>query len=189
MSEFIGPLITMLDRVQDLKLLPRTGWLLAGIAVPESVAEHSFGVTMLTLWMAETINADSVAGLPEIDVDRAVRLALIHDLAESVLTDLPKRSATLLGTEAKYAAEAAALEEILAELPLASKYRALWNEYEAASSPEALLVKDADKLEMVYQALRYGQRGHRNLADFWQGYHWNYPLSSEIFAVLERHRD
>ena len=42
-------LVTLLDRANDLKRLPRMGWLLAGVAPVESVAEHSFGVAFLSL--------------------------------------------------------------------------------------------------------------------------------------------
>lgn len=37
----------------------------------------------------------------------------------------------------------------------AHEVEALWNEYEAASSPEALLVKDLDKLEMIVQVRNF----------------------------------
>ena len=41
---------------------------------------------------------------------------------------------------------------LLAELPGGHDYTILWNEYDARSTPEARLVADADKLEMVHQA-------------------------------------
>ncbi|MEZ4716262.1 MAG: HD domain-containing protein [Caldilineaceae bacterium] len=83
------------------------------------MAAHSFATALLALSLAETINldpaAESLAG--PLDAARAVRLALLHDLAESLVTDLPKRSAELLGTAAKHAAEETAMATVLAGLP------------------------------------------------------------------------
>ncbi len=52
----LPPLLTLLDRANDLKRLPRMGWLLAGVAPAESVAEHSFGVAFLSLLLVDAIN-------------------------------------------------------------------------------------------------------------------------------------
>jgi putative hydrolase of HD superfamily len=87
--------LSLLAHASILKRLPRTGWLLNGVTPCESVADHTTGVALLTLALAGAINADwQRAGLARpIDAGRAVMLATLHDLAESVITDLPKRSA------------------------------------------------------------------------------------------------
>jgi putative hydrolase of HD superfamily len=177
---------SLLDRANDLKQLPRTGWLLAGVAAPESVADHSFAVAVLALFLAELVNEDWAAeGLDgPLDAGEVARLALIHDLAESVLTDLPLRSAELLGATAKHEAEERAMIGLLADLPGASDYVDRWRAYDAASTPEARLVKDADKLEMVHQARRYERRGHVNLGEFQRDRRWNYEVSRRLFAAL-----
>ncbi|GIV80198.1 HD domain-containing protein [Litorilinea aerophila] len=183
-------ILTLLDQANHLKQLPRTGWLLAGVADPESVAEHSHATALLALFLAESINADWRAqGLSQpLAVDRVVRLALIHDLAEAVLTDLPRRSSQVLGAAVKQAAERQIFQELLQDLPNGSAYLQLWEEYAAASTPEARLVQDADKLEMVHQALCYQRRGHRHLQEFWEGHRWHYPLSQALFEALDRAR-
>ena len=184
-------LIDLLQHGQALKMLPRTGWLLAGVQTPESIADHTTGVALLVLFMAESINADwgSEGLTAPLRVERAATLALLHDLGESVLTDLPKRSAALLGDPTKQAAEEAAMAALMAELPGGNGYSALWQEYATAGTPEARLVKDADKLEMVYQALCYERAGQRNLDEFWQGHSWYYRASEALFMALwvERH--
>ena len=182
------PLHALLDQVNHLKQLPRTGWLLANVSQPESVADHTAAAAILALFLAETVNQDLAAnGLSvPLDVSKVVRLALLHDLAESELTDLPKRSSELLGAEAKHQAEATAMGQILADLPQADGYLALWSEYDAGETPEARLVKDADKLEMVHQAGAYARRGHRNLDEFSQGHRWHFPASARLFAALRQ---
>ncbi len=185
-----GPLSTLLDRANDLKRLPRMGWLLAGVAPVESVADHSYGVAFLSLLLADAVNdAWADEGLVEpLSVERILRLALLHDLAESLLTDLPKRSSDLIGSAVKHAAEDEAMDGLLMALPGGDAYLALWQEYDAASTPEARLVKDADKLEMVHQALCYQQRGQANLDEFWQGHSWHYTISRMLFQTLSANR-
>jgi putative hydrolase of HD superfamily len=184
------PSPTLVDRINHLKQLPRTGWLLAGVTLPESVAEHSFATTLLAWQLAEAINVDWMTqGLQQpLDVNRVLRMALVHDLAESLLTDLPKRSTELIGRAIKYTAEAQATTQLFADAPGGDQAIKLWEEYAAGETPEAHLVHDADKLEMVHQALCYEARGHRNLAEFWQGHSWHYPISRALFAAWEQRR-
>lgn len=176
----------VLDRVNDLKQLPRTGWLLAGIRAPESVADHCLATALLALFLADAVNQDWASqGLTRpLDRERLLQIALLHDLAESLLTDLPKRSTDLLGREVKHAAERRALEAIFAGASLSTRYVELWADYAAGESPEARLVRDADKLEMAHQALRYTAQGQRNLQEFWQQASWHFPISATLFAQL-----
>ena len=191
----IEPAFHLLETVNALKRLPRSGWLFAGIAQPESVAEHTCIVAFLTLALGESINQKwQEQGIDRpLDLARAAQIALLHDVAESLVTDLPKRSATLLngaagGTDLKHAAEATAMTQIFAALPNGANYVALWHEYSDALSPEARLVKDVDKLEMIHQALQYERAGNRNLDEFWQQPKLHYPASKAFYQVLCRQR-
>lgn len=188
--ESTSSLLNILAHIAVLKRLPRTGWLLSGVQPCESVADHTAGVALLTLALASAINADwQAAGLARpIDVGRAVTLAVLHDLAESVVTDLPRRSAQLIGAETKRRAEAAALANILAGLPATDDYATLWAEYAATSTPEARLVHDADALEMVHQALEYERAGHRTLGEFWRNHRWHFSLCEHLYQVLQKLR-
>lgn len=189
-SQTSAAILTVLAHVAVLKRLPRTGWLLNGVQPCESVADHTTGVTLLTLALAGAINADwQAAGLDRpIDAGRALTLAVLHDLAESVVTDLPKRSTQLIGAETKRRAEAEALGSIIAGLPTDNDYTILWMEYAAVSSPEARLVHDADALEMVHQALQYERAGHRTLDEFWRGHRWHFGLCEHLYEVLQKSR-
>lgn len=186
MASFIG----YLEQVNHLKVLPRTGWLLNGVRPCESVADHTCAVALLSLALASEINAGWAGeGLTQpLDQGRLLALALLHDLAEAVLTDLPKRSAALLGRERKHAAEAEAMQAVLQDVAGSADYLALWQEYDSAASPEARLVRDADKLEMVHQALVYARAGHTTLDEFWHGHRWHYAASGRIYAEMLEHR-
>jgi putative hydrolase of HD superfamily len=111
--------LLFLAHVQALKQFPRTGWLFAGVAQPESVADHSFVLSWVALLLAEQINlAYHAQGLDQpLDVAKIAQIALVHDLAESILTDLPKRSTDLLGKAVKHQAEALAMQQICQHLP------------------------------------------------------------------------
>lgn len=182
----LSPLLALFRQANLLKSLPRTGWLFAGVVQPESLADHTCLVAIYALFLAEALNDDLAGqGLPQpLDVGRVVALALIHDLAESVLTDLPKRATKALGADVKHAAEERLIAGLLGKIGGGERYAALWQEYDSAASAEARLVKDVDRLEMVVQALRYGERGHTNLQEFQMGHTWHYPLCQQLFDEL-----
>jgi putative hydrolase of HD superfamily len=173
-------LLTLYSQVAALKMLPRTGWLQRGVAGAESVAEHTFGVALLAL-----VTGDAVTGL---DRGRLLALALLHDLAEALLGDLPASARRLLGADAKQAAERRAIEELFAALPGRDEYLALWEEYTAGGSAEARLVKQLDRVEMLAQALAYERAGSRALAEFWadaeSGWSDEFPIVRAIAADL-----
>jgi len=139
----------------QLKMLPRTGWLRAGIEHPESVAEHALRAAMVA-WM--------LAGLEGADPEHAATMALFHDSQETRTTDLDyvaRRYLHAISNEQITADQTAALPR-----PLASLLRGLVAEYEGRGSVEAECARDADKLEMLLQALDYRAHGHRNTEPF-----------------------
>jgi putative hydrolases of HD superfamily len=148
----------------QLKRVPRSGWQMRGAPLgghPENVAAHSYGVVFLTMLLLD---------LDARPLDRllALHLAIIHDLAESLVGDLPATISRFLPKHHKHAAERAAMEAIVADSPLATDYLDLWEQYNRADSAEAQLVKEADKLDLMLQAFHYEQAGQRNLDEFWQ---------------------
>lgn len=155
----VAALYSLQSRLITLKLLPRTGWLQRGLRDPESIAEHTFVVATLALLVGDL--------QPGLDRGRLMAIALIHDIAEALIGDLPASARRLLGATAKYEAERKALLELFADLPQADEYVSLWEEYARGGSPEARLVKALDRLEMLAQALAYERAGSRALAEFW----------------------
>lgn len=176
----------LMAHAHTLKMLPRTGWLLANIPNPESIAEHCFATALLTLQLGEAINQswkDEGLALP-LDLAAALKIALLHDLSECMVTDLPKRSVDFLGKDTKQAAEKKAAEQLFHNAPNGDQQMAHFFDYAQRSSPEARLVKDADRLEMVFQAHVYAGQGHSALADFWTGHDWYYQTSKELFEEI-----
>lgn len=179
------------DRIRDLLLdtarlkdLPRTGWLLRGVAGPESVAAHSYGTTLTTLLLLDLVDEP-------LDRERALALAVLHDLPEARLGDVPTPAARHLPPGAKAAAEASLLDEMTEGTPVAANWRALWAEFEAGVTPEARLVRDADKLDLFLQALLYERAGNRETGSFWErvdGYPWSFAASRSLLAAIRARR-
>lgn len=153
------PLDTLLE-LQALDRLPRVGYAMRGVAAPESVAEHLFHVGFL-VWLA----GREETGL---DLGRALEIALLHDLAEVRLGDLPRPAARYFPSGTKAAAERAMLADILA--PLAGDPVSLLSDYQQGESREARLVAACDKLQLLIKAYFYYQAGNRGVAEFFAAF-------------------
>jgi putative hydrolase of HD superfamily len=178
-DQAFAALAALQGRLQTLKLLPRTGWLQRGLRDVESVAEHSFGVVALALFVGD-LHAS-------LDRGRLLAIALVHDLAEALVGDLPASASRLIGKAAKHEAERKAMLELLGNLLQGDRYVELWEEYSRGASPEARLVKALDRLEMLGQALAYERAGARNLAEFWEeldGWGEEFPIVRALAEQL-----
>lgn len=130
----------------------RTGWQLRGVDDPESVAAHSWGVAYLVLAFGDRFRAE----LPDVDLDRALRLAVVHDVAEALTGDVATR-ATETADSVDREAKAAAEQEAMATLadPLPDRVADAFATYEARETPEAVVVKECDLLDTCVQAVAY----------------------------------
>ncbi|MGD8465455.1 MAG: HD family hydrolase [Anaerolineae bacterium] len=170
-----------------LKRVPRTGWGTRGVAYVESVADHSFGVVFMVLTLVDALQNGEDADVAGLDLEKALIMAALHDLAEVRLTDLPSSAVRLIPPAIKSQAETKAMNALLSPLSRNGRLLSLWQEFEDETSPEGKLVRDADKLEMMVQCLRYEQAGERGLDEFWQAIDqriWHYPLCAELYNKL-----
>ncbi len=150
----------LLDALR-LKRTPRTGWIIQGVADAESVADHSFGATFISLILAEMVKQP-------LDKAKLLTITLLHDLPESVVSDLPMPAAVHFPPGAKRKAETEALNKLLHRLPCAEQWQIWWQEFEDGTSIEGRLARDADRLDMLIQAHVYEQTtGNRWLEEFW----------------------
>jgi len=176
---------SLLDLLLELQLLdriPRSGYVLRGVPDPESVTEHSWHVLFMVWALGER--------LPGVDLARAVEIALVHDLAELRVGDLPRTAGRYFPAGAKQAAEAAAIAEVLAPLP--ERARRLYAEYQEGATLEARLVKACDKLQLMLKVSVYEGWGSGALAEFWANPD-NFPPEGiapvdELFAELRARR-
>ena len=144
-SELAG-VLEFLRGAERLKNVTRSAWTSAGR--PESVAEHTWRLCLMALALHPEF--------PEVDLGRLLRICVIHDLGEAISGDVPapeQARAHAEGRGPKAEQERRDLLELLAPLPAGVRddITGLWDEYEAAATPEARLAKALDKLETILQ--------------------------------------
>lgn len=147
--------IEFLETLYTLKDEQRTGWVERGITYPESVAAHTCGTALLALMLADEQD--------DVDTDRAVKMALIHDIHESVSGDIAKKD-DMSDAEItdKQEQEHSGYEHLMDRLPDRfdrDVVQELWTAYEDRSTTTARFVKDLDLLDMVIQAYIYEKQG------------------------------
>lgn len=129
--------IDFLNLIEKLKCNTRHSYTSSGRH--ESVAEHSWRLAVMALLCADEY--------PEIDINKVIKMCLIHDFGEALTGDIP----SFYKTEAHEAVEEKALDTIMNKLPepYRTDFAALFDEMESMSTPEAKLYKSLDNAEAV----------------------------------------
>ncbi len=140
-NEEISSVLAFIKKAEGLKNTLRHSFTSNGRQ--ESSAEHSWRLCLFVMACAPWFK--------ELDCEKLLRLAVIHDLAEALCGDTP--AICRENKKIKAARERAALAEICSTLPegLQKEMLSTWEEYESASTDEAKLVKGLDKLETLIQ--------------------------------------
>ena len=159
-------MLSTLIELQRLKRLDRTGWTLRGLANgTESVAAHSFGVCATAMLLADQLLALGIA----VDMERVLRMALLHDWAEARVGDMPRTANIYFGAGVRKQAETAAFVDMVSGAGAGeSLYRELYEDYEQRKTLEARLVKAADVIDLLVQVLALERAGARGLDEFWE---------------------
>ena len=159
-------MLSTLIELQRLKNLDRTGWTLRGLpAGTECVAAHSFGVSVTAMMLADEVAARGT----KVDIERLLRMALLHDWSEARIGDMPKTATDYFGTDNRKRAEMSAFGDIVSGFAAGeTNYRELFDEYERRGSLEARLVKAADVIDLLVQVLALERAGARGLDEFWE---------------------
>ena len=154
-------IIEIAKKGETLKRIRRTGWALAGVDCvrQESVSEHTFGTILISSLIAK---AQKVKGI-EIDLEKVAMMATIHDLVESMTSDIP-RTATDLGGErfrkGKSDAEEKAIQMISKRSNLFGDWLVeLWTEKNERKSTESRIVLGADIIDMIIHAISLENSG------------------------------
>jgi putative hydrolase of HD superfamily len=182
-SELTG-VLEFLRGAERLKSTTRTGYTSTG--QQESVAEHTWRLCLMAMVLRSEF--------PDVDFARLVKICIIHDLGEAIHGDVSapeqaRRSALGVNT-GKAADERRDLLELLSPLParLRDEIAALWDEYEAAQSPEAKLAKALDKLETIMQhnqGLNPADFDYRFNLDYGRKHTADIPLVARVRQILD----
>ncbi len=147
------------EKAVSIKSLARTGWMNRGVppALAETVAAHTFEVAFLTLLIAKALARRDI----DVDLGKALTIAIIHDIPEALAGDIVKWSKERLRGVEKLD------EKALRDLGLGS-FNELLREFEEKATLEGALVKLADHLATMLEAKRYLRRGY-DVSDIAEG--------------------
>lgn len=139
-----------------LKKVKRSGWWVAGIKDPESVADHCFRCAVIAYYLAH---------LEKVDPYKTLTMALFNDIHESRINDLHKMGHYYIDFKV---AEKKVFKDQIKRLDVAvqSELSAFRREYDQQTSRESRLARDADILECLIQAKEYLQNGHSKAREF-----------------------
>src|SRR4030095_3266414 len=158
-------MLSTLIELQRLKRLDRTGWTLRGLPNgTESVAAHSFGVSATAMLLADRCIAQGVT----VNVEKVLRLALLHHWAEGRGGDIPRTATLYFGAAARKQAETAAFLDVVSGVDAENAYATLYDDNEQRQSLEARLVKAAGVLDLLIEGLALERAGARGLDEFWE---------------------
>jgi len=164
-------LLNFFIEVGKLKRIRRRGWVLRRVKDPETIAAHTFRMTIMA-WL--------LCCKKKLNINKILKMCLTHDLCEICAGDttpyddllprnkklwkeflnkwprLSKREKEKIFLK-KYKKEHEGLKKIIANLPLKIKKEIhnLWDEYEKGSTPEGRFVRQLDRVENLLQALEY----------------------------------
>jgi putative hydrolase of HD superfamily len=175
----------LLERLNNLKRIPRTGWLLCNVPLNqvEDVAQHTFDVAVITFLLVNELEHK------KLNLERALSMAILHDWAEASTGDFPSTAQKHLDSpDIKKRMETRALEELFVGLKNKEKCTKLWHEYCEKRTIESKIVHSADYLSMLVQALKYKERGNRSrqLDELWRAVKNDLaPYAAEFKPVRE----
>lgn len=142
------------------KKLHRAGWVREKIKDPESVAEHSFRVSVLAMVLSDPLGLDK---------EKLIKMALLHDLGEVVTGDIVWSRGNIIDIKKraeKEQMEKQGLEKVFKTLEDSDEYKKIFEEMIARSSEEAKIFWQIDKIEMAMQALEYEKDQNKSLDEF-----------------------
>jgi putative hydrolase of HD superfamily len=180
-------IINFLIEVSKLKTEPRSGWVLAEVKKPETIAEHSFRVAIVAWIFAER---------EKLNVKRAILIALFHDICEvyagditpfiyypNLPNDREKRKKMLMKwvrltkeeklkrAQMKFKKEKKGLQDLIKPLSsnLKNEIFSFWLDYERGISKEGKFVNQLNRIETLLQSIDYfGTKNIKNRTNWWE---------------------
>lgn len=139
-----------------LKKFRHSGTKLAGVKEPDTIAEHAYRTAVIGYILAKAEKADA---------EKVMLMCLLHDNAETRITDLHKVARRYIDTKKP---EKTAYKEQLQNLPpeIAKTFWDGFVQYEDMTTKEGIVARDADMLETAFQAKEYLDTGYKACKDW-----------------------
>lgn len=135
--------------------------ILRAIIRGESISDHMYRMSMMSMLAPPALAA-------RLDMNKCMKMCLIHDMAESLVGDITPVDD--VAKPEKSRREAATMDYITQRLlgkvdggRVGGEIRAIWQEYEDSKTLDSLYVHDIDKMELLVQMVEYEKRGKGKL--------------------------
>lgn len=150
-------IVNFIFEINQLKRVKHSGWYLAGVPNPPSIAEHVFRAAQIGYILA-SLEGDA-------NPEKVVAMLIIHDNAEARIGDQDKIASRYIrkaeGEKNAFLDQLELLSGIIKE-----KWAAYYDEFEERNTKEGIVAKDADWLEMAFQAKEYLDLGFSSALDW-----------------------
>lgn len=162
-SESPVPFFHMLERLKTTK---REGWRRFGIKHGESISDHMYRMSLITMFAPPTLAT-------RINIPHCTKMALIHDMAEALVGDITPVDG--VSKPEKSRREATTMDYFVKGLLgkvngglTGQELKDIWQEYEDSVTLESQFVHDVDKVELILQMLEYerSNQGQVDLGEF-----------------------
>ncbi|XP_008195856.1 5'-deoxynucleotidase HDDC2 [Tribolium castaneum] len=176
--------LKFMDLVNNLKHSSRRGWSLLNVENHEQIAGHMYAMGMMTFLIGDESNLDRF---------KCLQLALVHDLAECIVGDITPHDN--IPEDKKHALEDKAMKEITSHLgeDIGTMIYKLYKEYEAKETPEAIFVKDLDRLDLLITAVHYEKRDNtpKKMQEFFDSTEgkFKHPFIQKLVKTLIEYRN
>ncbi|KAK7927498.1 hypothetical protein PG985_004496 [Apiospora marii] len=152
------PFFHLLERLKTNK---REGWRRFGIERGESISDHMYRMSLMTMFCPPELAA-------KIDLAKCMKMCLVHDMAESIVGDITPVDG--VPKPEKSRREAETMDYIAHRLlgkvhggVTGREIREIWQEYEDSKTLDSLFVHDIDKMELLCQMVEYEKRVGKDL--------------------------
>jgi putative hydrolase of HD superfamily len=180
-------LVNSLLKIGKLKSLKRAGWVREGMPDPESVAEHTFRVCLLVVFLGKEL---------KVSVDKLLKMAVLHDIEEAATKDPVTQRGAEDVDDHDHESEKHIVKDLVSEASAPQELYQLWKEHlgkdTKGGSREADILYQLGKIATVWQALEYELDGAdpKRLDEFWENArkHTKEQLLANLLDSLESRR-
>jgi putative hydrolases of HD superfamily len=167
------------------KRIVRSGWLRVKVKDPESVADHSFQLSIMAMVLSNKFGA--------VDKEKLFKMAILHNLGETVTGDVIWMRGNFMDLKKRTDKEKVELDGIIKIfniIGLSEEYKRIFDEMRERKSLEARIFWQLDKLEMAIQALAYEKEFSISLSEFFlsSDFQIHYPFLRKIFKQILKNR-
>lgn len=149
-------LLEVFTELSYLTRIRRTGWILAGVQDPETIADHCYETAIIAYFLSKQIDI-------KVDMGKILTMALFHEVGEVRLGDFPRRAKKYV-KKFKKDAEKAIMNDVLGDIE--KELFPILHEFEECKTVEARLVEAAEELQIIFKALVYAKENRGDISEY-----------------------